>query len=97
MNTDITRNKHGGNAQSEIAFERATKSGKIFTDRRKVYEAIKESGSFGLSCRELANEMGVGMNNISGRFSELKKANKIKQIGSRQNSGVCVLKEEFAF
>lgn len=91
---DITRNRHGGNAQSELAFEQVTKSGKIFTDRRRVYDAIKASGSSGITCRELAHEMGVGMNHLSGRFSELKRANKIKQIGRRQNSGVCVLLED---
>ena len=89
MNTDIASNRHRGNIQSELAFQQATKSGKIDTDRRKVLEAVIDSGARGLTCKELASRWGVVMNNLSGRFSELKRDNKIKQQGRRENSGVC--------
>lgn len=91
---DITQNRHGGNLQSEFAFEKALKSGKLYTDRFRVFEAIRESGSLGITCKELSEQWGVGMNHLSGRFSELKRDNKIKQIGRRKNSGVYVLSEE---
>lgn len=97
MSTDITSNRHRGNIQSELAFEQATKSGKIDTDRRKVLEAVIEAGPIGLTCKELANQWGVGMNHLSGRFSELKKANKIKQQGRRENSGVCVAVPHYVY
>lgn len=44
----------------------------------------------GITCKELAAKMGVGMNQISGRFSELKKSKLITKIGVRDGSAIMI-------
>ena len=81
---DICRKRHGGNENSEAANEKAAPN--KASQRAKVFAAIKTEGS--LTCRELAERWGVGLNQISGRFSELKKQGKIYQSGRRNGCGV---------
>ena len=92
MNTDITSRRHGGNVQSELAFERAVQSGQIKIDRLRVLAEVKSQGTHGLTCKELAKKWGVDMNRVSGRFSELKKRGKIRKVQGlvRLGSAVCV-------
>ena len=92
MNTDITSRRHGGNVQSELAFERASQSGQIKTDRQNVLKAVESQGTHGLTCKELAEKWGVDMNRVSGRFTELKKQGKIMKVQGRVRLGsaVCV-------
>ena len=84
-NPDVCRNRHGGNAESEQANNVAhlTKA----QQRERVLRAIRESAS-GMSCKELAALWGVGMNTISGRFTELKARELIRKIGTRSGSAV---------
>ena len=91
MNTDITQRRHGGNVQSELAFEEANLSGRLQRDRLEVLNAVRLAGTYGITCKELAHEWGVGMNHVSGRFTELKKEGKIVKIPgvTRQRSAVC--------
>ena len=49
--------------------------------RERVYEAILEAGSDGLTSDELATTWNVRSSDISSRFSDLKKAKRIHQIG----------------
>ncbi len=91
---DVCERKHGGNAQSAAANRKNLQH--RAAQRKAVFEAIKgASGNSadlvpGLTCRELAESWGVGMNCISGRFSELKAAGLIKKIGVRAGCGVFV-------
>lgn len=86
MSADICANKHGGNEHSTAAFERITQW--LKGDRLDAYDACFRPG--GVTTREFAEERGVGMNAVSGRFSELKKAKFITQKGTRNGCGVWV-------
>ena len=87
MNTvnDICKSRHGGNENSVKANE------KLGLNKAKMRIAVFIQigvAKDGLSCKELAKLWGVGMNVISGRFTELKKEGRIEKIGSRENSAV---------
>ncbi len=81
---DVCAARHKGNPESLAANERAecTKA----RQRRNVYEAVCAAGD--LTCRDLANAWGVGMNVISGRFTELKAAGMIVKTGVRDGCAV---------
>lgn len=89
---DITANRHKGNEESTQAFRKA--AGGIPTQRRQVLEACRRPG--GVTCRALACEWGVGMNTISGRFSELKKGGLITKTGVEEGCGVYKAAEQHA-
>lgn len=77
--------------QSELAFERANKSGRLQMNRQRVLETVIKAGTYGITCKELAHEYGLAMHHVSGRFTELKKEGKIIKIPgvTRQGSAVC--------
>ena len=77
--------------QSELAFKKANSSGLLKINREKVLDTVIKSGTYGITCKELAHEYGLGMHHVSGRFTELKKEGKIFKIPgvTRQGSAVC--------
>ena len=79
---DICRNRHRDNPQSMFAFDdiRAT----LPARREQVRKAIEASGEAGATVHEIAERWGTHPNNISGRFTELKKGDLIEQIGRRK-------------
>lgn len=80
---DICSRRHGGNAESTVANRKAAPS--KAAQRQRVLEACKGEG---ITCRELAERWGVGMNQISGRFTELKRTGTIFKVGTRAGCGV---------
>ena len=90
MKTDITKNKHGVNAQSNAAFEKI--SGKINTMQQQVAIAINRA-SAGATSKDIAHWLRRPLNAISGRITELKAMGKIKQIGRRDGCAVYVVSE----
>ena len=81
---DPTANRHSGNAESRAA---NVKNREIRSQQKTyVLEACRRFG--GVTCRELAKDMKTGMNAISGRFSELKRAGLIRKVGVRDGCGV---------
>jgi FixJ family two-component response regulator len=91
MKIDITKNKHGGNAQSNAAFSKLYAN--LTTRQQQVLGSIAIKGSMGRTCKEIAERHGCGMNAISGRITELKAMGKIKQIGRRDGCAVYVVSE----
>lgn len=91
MNTpdlfDICRNRHKGNEESHKANLRVNKK----LQRERVLSAIRNAGPVGLTCRELAELWDVGMNTISGRFSELKRDGLIRKDSVRNGCAVVVV------
>tara|TARA_B100001123_G_scaffold156425_1_gene181097 strand:- start:2236 stop:2619 length:384 start_codon:yes stop_codon:yes gene_type:complete len=85
---DTTLNKHRGNEESNAAFEKIKP--KLRASRRIIEELVKDSDFNGITCREAAEKLGVGMNAISGRFSELKAEKIIRKVGRRQGCAVYV-------
>lgn len=73
---DVCERRHGGNAQSDAANDRAAFSKQ--DQRRRVLVAIRAAGLTGITCKELARALKTGQNNISGRFSELRKLGLIR-------------------
>jgi hypothetical protein len=94
MKTDPTKNKHGGNAQSNAAFNSIY--AKLTLRQEQVLASIKVKGSTGRTCREIAERHGRGMNAISGRITELKAMGKIKQCGTRDGCAIWVLTDSSA-
>jgi hypothetical protein len=89
MKTDPTKNKHGGNAQSNAAF--ASIYAHLTLRQEQVLATVKARGADGTTCREIAERHGRGMNAISGRLTELKAMGKIVQCGTRDGCAVWVL------
>lgn len=83
--TDVCRSRHGGNPESEFAFLDLCNT--LPRQRAEVLSAIRGVAG-GITCKELAAEWEVGMNEISGRFTELKRAGLISKIGVRNGSAV---------
>lgn len=82
---DITANRHQGNAESREAFK---KIGRLaFNDRQLVYQRIHQAGAAGVTVKEVAQGMGVQINQISGRFTELKAAGLIRKVAVRDGCG----------
>jgi len=74
---DITARKHQGNAQSVAAWDKA----QVSADERKgqICRWLAQRGDVGGTCDEFAAEIGVEVNTVSGRFSDLKRRFFIKQ------------------
>jgi DNA-binding MarR family transcriptional regulator len=86
---DITKNKHGGNANSKAAFG-AIKD-ELKPRQREVYLYIYCFN--GVTCKDIAEAMNTGMNAISGRLTELKKMGKIKVVGRRYGCAIYEINE----
>ena len=78
---DVCERKHRGNAESQAARKRCNTA----EQRERVFAAIREAGTEGLTCHELAARWGVSPNKISGRFSELKRNGLVRKNGTRTN------------
>lgn len=82
---DITARRHKGNAASRAAFERSAPH--HANDEAKVLEIIAaatRSVRYGITSKEIAEQMRKPLNAISGRISSLKAQGKIKGIGHRR-------------
>ena len=67
---DVCANRHGGSPESRAAFREHY--GAFSKQRGVILAMVRRAGANGLTCKEAAAELDVGMNQISGRFSELK-------------------------
>jgi len=96
---DITKNKHGGNAQSNAVFEDIEET--LTQRQNQVREAIEIIDRYrgynaegGATLHDIANWLGLGANKISGRITQLKAMGKIKQVGRRDGCAVYVVSEK---
>ncbi len=86
---DPCENKHGGNAESEAAFERATKTAQV--RREQILRLLDDRGTYGATAKEAAQCLGVELHALSGRFTELKASYQIVVTNQRRDgSRVCV-------
>lgn len=88
MKTDITSNKHGGNAESVAAYK--TIAHTLANRQNDVLSAFLRHPS-GMTSKEVAEWLESPLNAISGRISELKAMGKIQQVGRRNGCGVYVV------
>jgi len=79
---DICKNKHGGNE-----FSKAANPNQVFKSemRHRIFEYIKSCEDFGATSQEISEALGIEINRVSGRCSELKKLEKVIAYGSRLN------------
>ncbi len=78
---DITANRHRGNPESTTAFETAVKH-RATDQQQRVLKCLRDRPA-GLTSEEIAGILGVTVNMISGRCSELKRDGKIYKHGTR--------------
>jgi len=87
---DITANRHQGSPESWAAYQKAHEA--MPRQRADVLAHISTAADHGLTAKECAAKMGLPLNHISGRFSELKAAGKIrKTLDRREGSAVHIL------
>jgi len=84
---DITKNRHGGNEQSNDAFQKIESS--LPERRAGVLLLIQNGGLTGLTVHEAAKLLDTTPNAVSGRFTELKRSGLIEQIGRRPTPTGC--------
>lgn len=82
-NPDICSRKHHGNRNSVAANQRVDKQ----KDRELIFQLIKEATN-GLTLKQACALLNRTPNQISGRFTELRKAMRIYVDGSRDGCGV---------
>lgn len=78
--SDICKNRHRGNAESEAAFQSIKDR---LTEREKEVLAMIDAHKGGLIAEEVADLMHTTVNAISGRCSSLKFKGRIKKVGTR--------------
>jgi Fic family protein len=83
---DICKRKHGGNAESDEAHR--SRKPKASSQKAWALKAIVTAKRKGLTVDELAEIWGVGLNAISGRFSELHKEGLIERLEDSQGGRV---------
>jgi len=84
---DICARKHKGSVASKEAFSKAKLN--LPQSRALMLAEIRKAGERGVTASEVAEKLGLQLNKISGRFSELKKSGEIYATGERRNgSGV---------
>jgi hypothetical protein len=90
---DITQNKHGGNANSQAAFE-AIKD-ELKPRQNLVYRTIRLMQDFDgdSTIIGISRWLGLAPNVISGRLTELKAMGKIKAVGRRDGCAVYQINE----
>lgn len=82
---DICARKHKGNSESNAAHESIKECKSVWHLRIMRYIRKCKKGA---TCREVCHSYCKGMNEISGRFSELKQAGHIVKIGKRNGCAV---------
>lgn len=89
---DICSGKHGGAETSAEAFNAIAPS--IATAQAAALAWLLSRGRYGGTTKEYAAEVGKGLNEVSGRFSELKRDGlAVKTTGRRDGSAVVVARE----
>jgi len=90
--TDITKNKHGGNANSKAAFGEI--KDELTFGQSWAKGMIAAFGSKdGITIKEISAICGSGANKFSGRLTELKAMGKIKVVGRRDGCAVYEINE----
>lgn len=83
--TDITRNNHGGNAQSNAANVKLAPYKLSWREKVLGFMAQRDAQGLGTSARHFADEYGKEGGHIAGRFTELKRDGLIEPTGFVEN------------
>jgi hypothetical protein len=77
---DVTAGKHGGNAESQAAFETIKKT--LKESQRQVLEVVRRLGT--ATTEEVAIAMNKPVHSISGRMAENKRDGLIEATGEKR-------------
>lgn len=80
---DVCERKHGGNAESQAAFERLSEH--LTESRQDVLFAVSKKLDGGATSKEVADALGKPLNAISGRLTELAREGWIERTGERRD------------
>ena len=87
---DPCERKHGGNENSVDAHAKASESKE--QRYQEIVGHLAVAGEAGMTAKELAHALGVQLNTVSGRFTELLATGRIVRLSiKREGSGVLVL------
>jgi hypothetical protein len=87
FDVDITANRHGGNPESNAAFDRSKDSHK--DDSERIFLLI-DSAHYGMTSHEIGERIGRPLNHFSGRLTELCAAGMIERCGRRNGAAIWV-------
>jgi len=76
---DVCSNRHGGNENSLEARKRTNAE----QDRRRILAYIQSQGAEGATADQISLALGIIMNTVSGRCTELKAAGLVDTAGKR--------------
>jgi hypothetical protein len=83
LNIDITSRRHGGNQESNAAYQRNS----FVADKQRLQIAlILRDNPTGMTCEELAIQLGIRLTSCSGRCSELKAMGIIMANGEKRKT-----------
>jgi predicted HTH transcriptional regulator len=83
---DVTRNRHGGNAESEAANERVIDHKEA--QRWHIYHHLKTNGP--QTSKEIRRDFPMNYTSVSARLSELKRDGWIESTGERREGAAVV-------
>jgi hypothetical protein len=89
QNKDPSARKHGGNEQSQEAFDRIKDN--LGGDCLTVYHFIISQGDLGATPKEIAAHMGKPLHSISGRVTTLKLATLVHPNGLKRDGSAAVV------
>lgn len=78
---DPTRNKHGGNQASDMAWDRISADGRLTEMQQRIYELIEATGLVGKTSAEIERDLGTAKNKWSGRVTSLKVCGLVRGTG----------------
>jgi hypothetical protein len=70
MPADICARRHRGSPESVEANRKIQPKKSMY--RQQVYSAIKQHGTWGMTCEEVSTALGMRYSTVSGRIAELK-------------------------
>lgn len=82
--SDVCARKHGGDLNSKLAHGKLL--GHKAEQREKVRRYVASCCGRGATCDETALALGVFPNDVSGRFTELARDERIKRNGERRTT-----------
>lgn len=90
---DPAHRKHGGNLESHLAHRKAlTRKSHWYV---LILRALREAKSNGWTAKELALRFGVGLNVISGRFTELRRMGLVVKLKTRRDGSAVLIHRRF--
>lgn len=83
---DVCKNRHRGNAQSEAAND-VVQPYKL-NMRERIFFYVFKSRQYGVTCEDIVRDLGMKLQSVSARVSELKATNRVVEDGTRNGYSI---------